>query len=82
MKAIVVYFSLDGNTRFIAETISYELFFDKFELHLVQGMPTGKWKKILWGGKQVLCKEKPALKHFHLNLDDYTHIFIGTPVCI
>jgi flavodoxin len=82
MKAIIIYYSLDGNTRFLAETISYALYMDKLELRPKEEIPRQGFKKYIWGGKQVFFKEKPDLQHFHLDLDQYTHIFIGTPVWV
>jgi menaquinone-dependent protoporphyrinogen IX oxidase len=83
VKTIVIFFSLDGNTRFIAETLSYQLYYDKLELRPVDmTVPKNKMMKILWGGRQVISKAKPDLKHFHLDLSEYTHLVIATPIWV
>jgi flavodoxin len=81
MKNLVVYYSLDGNTRFISELISQVTGADILELKLNEDVSKLKgFKKYFWGGRQVFTKHKPELKSFDKNPQDYNLIFIGTPV--
>lgn len=81
MKNLVVYYSLDGNTRFISQAIAGVTNADILELKLKKDDTKLKgFKKYFWGGKQVVTREKPELKPFDKNPRDYDLIFIGTPV--
>ncbi len=80
MKIAVVYYSLEGNTKFVAEKIAERLSADLIELKCVKAYPTGKVSKFLWGGKSVTFGEKPALIPYNFNADDYDVVIIGSPV--
>lgn len=79
LKKLVVYYSLDGNTRFAAQTLSEATGADLLELVPVKKMTRGGLK-FLWGGKQVIMKEKPKLLPLEKNPEDYDVIILGTPV--
>jgi len=36
--------------------------------------------KYFRGGKQIMMKETPKLKPYHIELDTYETIYLGTPV--
>ena len=80
MKSLVVYYSLDGNTRFIANVIADEIKADVLELTPKKDIPKKGFMKFLVGGKQVFLRKSPELINFDKDPNDYTHIFIGTPV--
>lgn len=80
MKIAVVYYSLEGNTKFVAEKIAGRLIADLIELKCVKAYPTGKVSKFLWGGKSVTFGEKPALIPYNFNADEYDAVIIGSPV--
>lgn len=80
MKAIIVYFSLEGNVKFVAEKISKQLNADLLRLNPQKDYPTGKVSKFFWGGKSVMFGEKPKLESYQFNKEDYDVIVIGTPV--
>lgn len=80
MKIAVVYYSLEGNTKFAAKKIADRLSADLIELKCVKEYPTGKVSKFLWGGKSVTFGEKPALIPYNFNADDYDVVIIGSPV--
>jgi flavodoxin len=80
MKVLVVYYSYDGNTRFIAETVANELDADICGLHPVKEMKSKGFFKYVWGGAMVAMKQKPALLPFDKNPADYDLVIIGTPV--
>lgn len=81
MKIAVVYYSLEGNTRKIANEIATRLNGDIYELKEVKSkVPKKGFSKFFWGGKQVFMKETPDLEKINLNIEEYDCIFIGTPV--
>lgn len=80
MRTLVVYFSFDGNTKFIAEKIAESLSADIIELKTSKKYPTEGFRKYFWGGKSVIFGEKPKLTNERIDLDLYETIIIGTPV--
>ncbi|MDD5502883.1 MAG: flavodoxin [Candidatus Thermoplasmatota archaeon] len=78
-KALVVYYSLEGNTRFIAENIAAEIGADIFELKTKKQLPGGFLKYII-GGFQAVSKKTPEILPIEKKLEDYEMVFIGTPV--
>ncbi|SHK28792.1 Flavodoxin [Clostridium cavendishii DSM 21758] len=80
MKKLVVFYSLEGHTKFIAEAIAKELKCDLLELKPEKEIAKTGFKKYFWGGMSVMLKEKPALQNQIPDLKEYDSIFIGTPV--
>ncbi len=81
MKTAVVYYSLEGNTKKVANQISAKLNADIYELKEIKcKVPKEGFSKFFWGGKQVFMKETPDLEKLNFNVDEYDCIFIGTPV--
>ena len=80
VKTLVVYYSLTGNTKFIAETISESLNSDILELQPVKELKADSGTKYFWGGYQATMKIKPKLESYHKNPLDYDLIILGTPV--
>ncbi|WP_312694301.1 flavodoxin family protein [Caproiciproducens sp.] len=80
MSTLVVYFSFDGNTKFIAEKIAETISADVIELNTSKKYPTQGFRKYFWGGKSVIFGEKPKLTNEDIDLSRYETIMIGTPV--
>ena len=80
MKAIVIYYSLEGNTKFVADKISKDIGADTLRLEPVKEYPKGKVSKFIWGGKSVTFGERPKLQPYQFNVNDYDVIIIGTPI--
>ena len=79
-KVLVVYYSLTGNTKLIAEAIVDSINADILELKPVKELNAESGMKYFWGGYQSTMKKKPKLKEFDINPLDYDLIIIGTPV--
>jgi flavodoxin len=79
-KILIVYYSLTGNTKFIAEAIAESINADILELKPVKELDAESGMKYFWGGFQASMKKKPKLKDFEINPLDYDIIFLGTPV--
>ncbi len=80
MKSLVVYYSFEGDTKFIGEAIAKELGSDILELSLEKEVKNKDYMKKYLGEKQVLMKTTPLLKPFDKNPADYDLLIIGTPI--
>ncbi len=80
MKTIVIFYSLEGSTKLIAEMIAKETDAEILELKPEKEIPKEGFKKFFWGGKSVIFKEKPKLLNPIPDLEQYDTIFIGTPI--
>lgn len=80
MSTLVVFYSLDGNTQFIAQTIAGTIGADLVALHLRKDYPRTGARKYVWGGKSVLFGETPDLTNDTIDWNSYDTIFIGTPI--
>lgn len=81
MKKLVVYYSLDGNTAFIAKAMARAVEADLLELKPESRMTRGAMK-YFWGGRQVMLQKKPVLQPLAIDPRDYDMLFIGTPVWV
>ena len=80
MKAIVIFYSLEGNTKLISNIIADEINADILELKPKKDVTKNKFMKYLWGGKSVFMNEKPELINKIPDLSEYDTIIIGTPI--
>lgn len=80
MKKLVVYYSLEGNTRLVAETIAKASGADILELVPEKEPPSGGFRRIFWGGRSAVTGQKPPLKPLTLDPAEYDMFFLGTPV--
>ena len=51
LRSIVIFYSYEGNTRFIANTISKEIYADILELKPKKDMNSKGFMKYVWGGR-------------------------------
>ncbi|MGN6710905.1 Flavodoxin [Anaerocolumna jejuensis DSM 15929] len=80
MNTLVVFYSLEGNTKIVADILAEELDSDCIELKPDKEIPKGGFTKFFWGGKSILFHEKPNLLNDLPDIDEYDTIFIGTPI--
>ena len=80
MKKLVVYYSLEGNTRFIAHLIAETIGADLLELKPKEDINPVGFSRFLKGGGQVMKNVQPELLPFDKRPDDYDCLIIGTPV--
>ena len=78
-KPIIIFYSLEGFTKRIAEYIAKETNGDLLELQPEKTISKG-FMKYFRGGKQVVMKETPILKPYRIDLKKYETIYLGTPV--
>lgn len=80
MKTAIVYYSLQGNIRYVAEKVATGLSADLIELKPVKTYPDKGMKKFIWGGSAVMFKKKPELESYSFNASDYDLIILASPV--
>ena len=80
MKTIIVYYSHEGNTDYVAKKIAKACGFDTLRLVPAKKYPDKGFKKYFWGGKSSLMAETPELEPYEFNADSYGRIVIGFPV--
>lgn len=80
MRTLIVFFSFEGNTKFISEAIAKTMNADTMELKTSKQYPRKGLGKFFWGGKSVIFGEKPELINDSIDLSCYETILIGTPV--
>ena len=79
-KILIVYYSLTGNTQFIAESLRDTIEADILELKPIKELNPESGTKFMWGGFQSTMKKKPELMDFNINPLEYDLIILGTPV--
>lgn len=77
---LVVYYSLEGNTKLVADAIAAATGATTLRLVPVKDLDPSKGGKYLWGGRQVVMRSKPALETLAVDPLAFDTIFIGTPV--
>ncbi|CAH2214039.1 flavodoxin family protein [Tepidibacter aestuarii] len=80
MRKLVIYYSLEGNTKLLSQTIAQNLDADILEIKPKYEVKRKGFMKYLWCGKSVFMKEKPELERIEINIDEYDLLIIGTPV--
>ena len=79
MKKIIVYYSLEGNTEYVADKLSDAIEAGKLRLIPEKAYVDKGFAKFIWGGKSAVMAEKPRLKPYSLDAD-FEEIIIGFPV--
>ncbi|MBR2279480.1 MAG: flavodoxin [Ruminococcus sp.] len=80
MKTAIVYYSMHGNSEFVAKKLADKLDADIIEITPVKAFPDKGFKKFLWGGKSAVMSEKPKLNPYEFSADNYEQVIIGFPV--
>ena len=80
MNAAIVYYSMSGNTRYVAEKLAAALNADLIPLVPRKAYPDSGFKKFFWGGKSALMGDKPALEPYDLDPNSYDLVIFGSPV--
>ncbi len=77
-KPVVVYYSLSGRTRRVAEYISRKFGIDTIEIVSKKEYPKQGAKVYLIGGYDVIKKRTPEIED--IDVTDYDLVLLGTPV--
>jgi Flavodoxins len=79
-KTLIVFYSLDGNTRAAAEKLAGELGCDSAEIKTVKPMPKSTFAKLIVGGGQAAFNKLVPIEPLECDPKEYDLIVIGTPV--
>ena len=79
-KVLVIYYSLTGNTRSIAEMIQEKTGGDVFEIETVENYPADYSGIIAEAKRELETGELPALKKSPPDMSSYDLILVGSPV--
>lgn len=79
-KVAIVYYSMSGNTEFVAKKISEKVDADLIRIVPKKEYPSTGIKKFFWGGKSAVMGETPALEEYEFDESKYDYIIFGTPV--
>lgn len=79
-RILIVYYSYEGNTEFVAESIHKITGGDLLRLEVVSEKEKKGFSKYLWGGSQVIMGKKPELKTPKYDIKDYDLVFLGSPI--
>lgn len=84
MKTAIVYYSLEGNTQYVADKIAAILKetceVDIIRIEPEKAYPNKGFKKFFWGGKSAVMAETPTLLPYEFDVAQYDRIIFGTPV--
>lgn len=80
MKTAIVFYSLTGNCRYAASMAARYLKADLIRLEPENAYPDSGFRKFLWGGKSAVMGEKPKLKPYDFDADEYGRVIFCFPV--
>lgn len=80
MKKAIIYYSMSGNTDYVAKNISDKVDADLIRINPKKEYPNKGIRKFLWGGKSAVMGETPPLEEYEFDVDKYDLIIFGTPV--
>ena len=80
MRTLVVYYSLEGNTEYVANKIASTTGANLLRLVPKKAYRNKGLAKFVWGGKSAVMGERPALVPYDVDLASYDRIVLGFPV--
>ena len=80
MKTLIVYYSMDGNTQYVADKVKEKVDSDTLRLVPKKAYNDKGLAKFFWGGKSALMAEQPELEDYSVDLSKYDRIVFGFPV--
>lgn len=79
-KKLVIYYSLSGNTEYVADLIAKYAVADTLKIELLKELPEKGIGRILELIRFLFFRKMPEIKDITVDIDDYDVIYIGTPV--
>ena len=79
-KALIIFYSLEGNTQFIAERIASKIWADLLQLHPEKEINQKWFMKYMRWGRQVVMKFTPKLQPRTIDINQYDTLIFWTPV--
>ncbi|MEI7942615.1 MAG: flavodoxin [Candidatus Riflemargulisbacteria bacterium] len=79
-KTIIVYYSFEGSTKFIADYLAEKLGAEILSLKPEKEISTHGFMKYFFGGRQAVMKIKPPLIKYVFDVNKYDTIILGCPI--
>lgn len=79
-RIAIIYFSMSGNTEYVAKIISEKIEADLIKIVPKKAYPDSGFRKFIWGGKSAVMGETPKLEEYEFDSTKYDYIIFGTPV--
>lgn len=80
MAKIVIYYSLEGSTKIVAQKMAEFLNCDLLELETVKKYVAKGFMKFVHAGGDVFMNKKPSLKPYEFDATKYDTVVFATPV--
>jgi len=80
MSTAIVYYSLEGNSDYIAKQLSNLIEADLFRIKCEKEIPSKNFMKFIYGGKQVVMNSMPKLKPLDIDINHYTNWIFISPI--
>lgn len=79
MKIALIYYSLTGNTEYIAKKIGDKICVDFYKIKVVSEYPKKGFRKFLYCGKSAVFEENVKVE-CDCDVNKYDYIILGTPI--
>ncbi|MDT4763405.1 hypothetical protein [Sphaerochaeta sp. PS] len=79
-RTVLIYYSLESHTHFIAQKIGEQLSCESIRLLPLKEFSRNRFLKYFWAGKSAAFKEKPPLANKDIDLTLYDTLIIASPV--
>ena len=80
MKTAIVFYSMSGNTKYVAGKVAAGAGADLVEIAPEKKFPAKGLRKFLVGGRSAVTGATPALMPYEFHADEYDRVVIATPV--
>lgn len=80
MKTAIIYYSFEGDTKYLADELSKKTNADLIALKPVKELQSKGFSKFVWGGMQAVMKKKPELEKYDFKPEKYDLIIFAAPV--
>ena len=80
MKTAIVYYSMSGNTKYVAGKVAAGAGADLIEIAPEKKFPAKGLRKFLVGGRSAVTGATPALLPYEFKAEEYDRVVIATPV--
>ena len=79
MRKIFIYYSLSGNGDLVNEYLSKKGYESK-KIEVKNKLPKNYFLSIVIGGYKAMSNYKETITNFHIDIDNYDEIVIGSPI--
>lgn len=80
MKTAIVYYSMSGNTKYVAEKVAAAAGADLIGIEPEKKFPAKGLRKFLVGGRSAVTGATPALMPYEFRPEEYDRVVLAAPV--